>query len=62
MQERKKKYMLKVDILGVKIYICNLNLKPYTRSLDNRCADLRRASRQALYDRAGANVNTAAVK
>ena len=25
--ERKKKYMLKVDILGVKIYICNLNLK-----------------------------------
>ena len=53
MQERKKKYMLKVDILGVKIYICNLNLKPYTRSLDNRCADLRRASRQALYDRAG---------
>lgn len=45
--------MLKVDILGVKIYICNLNLKPYTRSLDNRCADLRRASRQALYDRAG---------
>ena len=45
MQERKKKYMLKVDILGVKIYICNLNLKPYTRSLDNRCADLRRASR-----------------
>lgn len=53
MQERKKKYMLKVDIFGVKIYICNLNLKPYTRSLDNRCADLRRASRQALYDRAG---------
>ena len=53
MQERKKKYMLKVDILGVKIYICNLNLKPHTRSLDNRCADLRRASRQALYDRAG---------
>ena len=53
MQERKKKYMLKVDILGVKIYICNLNLKPYSRSLDNRCADLRRASRQALYDRAG---------
>ena len=53
MQERKKKYMLKVDILGVKIYICNLNLKPYTRALDNRCADLRRASRQALYDRAG---------
>ena len=53
MQERKKKYMLKVDILGVKIYICNLNLKPYTRSLDNRCADLRKASRQALYDRAG---------
>ena len=53
MQERKKKYMLKVDILGVKIYICNLNLKPYTRSLDNRCADLRRASREALYDRAG---------
>ena len=53
MQERKKRYMLKVDILGVKIYICNLNLKPYTRSLDNRCADLRRASRQALYDRAG---------
>ena len=53
MQERKKKYMLKVDILGVKIYICNLNLKPRTRSLDNRCADLRRASRQALYDRAG---------
>ena len=53
MQERKKKYMLKVDILGVKIYICNLNLKPYIRSLDNRCADLRRASRQALYDRAG---------
>ena len=53
MQERKKKYMLKVDILGVKIYICNLNLKPYMRPLDNRCADLRRASRQALYDRAG---------
>ena len=51
--ERKKKYMLKVDILGVKIYICNLNLKPYTRSLDNRCAALQRQSRQALYDRAG---------
>ena len=51
--ERKKKYMLKVDILGVKIYICNLNLKPYMRSLDNRCAALQRQSRQALYDRAG---------
>ena len=44
MQERKKKYMLKVDILGVKVYICNLNLRPYMRPLDNRCADLKKQS------------------
>lgn len=28
---RKKKYMLKVKIFGVNIYVCNLNLKPYLR-------------------------------
>ena len=53
MQERKKKYMLKVDILGVKVYICNLNLRPYMRPLDNRCADLKKQSRLKLYERAG---------
>ena len=53
MKERKKKYMLKVDILGVKIYICNLNLKPYTRSLDNRCANLKKQSRRKIYENAG---------
>ena len=46
MQERKKKYMLKVDILGVKIYICNLNLKPYLRPLDNRNAPSRQPLRK----------------
>ena len=53
MQERKKKYMLKVDILGVKVYICNLNLRPYMRPLDNRCADLKQQSRRKLHERAG---------
>ena len=53
MQERKKKYMLKVDILGVKVYICNLNLRPYMRPLDNRCADLKQKSRLKLLERAG---------
>ena len=53
MQERKKKYMLKVDILGVKVYICNLNLRPYMRPLDNRCADLKKQSRRKLHERAG---------
>ena len=53
MQERKKKYMLKVDILGVKIYICNLNLKPYMRPLDNRCANLKTESRRKIYESAG---------
>ena len=62
MQERKKKYMLKVDILGVKIYICNLNLKPYMRPRDNRCANLKTQARRKIYESAGANVNTAASK
>lgn len=53
MKERKKKYMLKVDILGVKIYICNLNLKPYMRPLDNRCANLKTESRRKIYESAG---------
>ena len=51
--ERKKKYMLKVDILGVKIYICNLNLKPYLRQLDNRCANIRTETRRKLYESGG---------
>ena len=53
MQERKKKYMLKVDILGVKVYICNLNLRPYMRPLDNRCSNLKQQSRLKLHERAG---------
>ena len=51
--ERKKKYMLKVDIFGVKIYICNLNLKPYMRPLDNRCVNLKTQSRRKIYESAG---------
>lgn len=59
-QIRQKKYMLKVKIFGVNIYVCNLNLKPYLRPLDNRNASGRREFRMSLYKRGGANVNTAA--
>ena len=53
MQERKKKHILKEHILGVKIYICNLNLKPYMRPLDNRCANRKTESRRKIYENGG---------
>ena len=52
-QERKKKYMLKLSILGVRIYVCNLNLKPYLRKLDNRSASIRNERRREIYERGG---------
>lgn len=52
-QERKKKYMLKLSILGVRIYVCNLNLKPYLRPLDNRSASIRNERRREIYERGG---------
>ena len=62
MQERKKKYMLKVDILGVKIYICNLNLKPYMRH-STTVAQISKRSQDARFMKVrGANVNTVAAK
>lgn len=52
-QERKKKYLLKLSILGVRIYVCNLNLKPYLRPLDNRNSSGKRKFRMPLYNRGG---------
>ena len=52
-EERKKKYMLRLSILGLKIYVCNLNLKPYLRPLDNRNSSGRRKFRMSLYNRGG---------
>lgn len=52
-EERKKKYMLKLSILGVKIYVCNLNMKPYLRRLDNRSSNIRNESRRKIYERGG---------
>lgn len=52
-QIRQKKYMLKLKIFGVNIYVCNLNLKPYLRPLDNRNATGRREFRMSLYNRGG---------
>lgn len=52
-EERKKKYMLKLSILGVRIYVCNLNLKPYLRPLDNRSASIRNERRREIYERGG---------
>lgn len=48
---RQKKYMLKVKIFGVNIYVCNLNLKPYLRRIDNRNASTRNESRRMFYER-----------
>ena len=52
-QGRKKKYMLKLSILGVRIYVCNLNLKPYLRKLDNHSASIRNERRREIYERGG---------
>ena len=52
-QERKKKCMLKLSILGVRIYVSNLNLKPYLRPLDNRSASIRNERRMEIYERGG---------
>ena len=52
-EERKKKYMLRLSILGLKIYVCNLNMKPYLRPLDNRNSSGRRKFRMSLYNRGG---------
>lgn len=52
-EERKKKYMLRLSILGLKIYVCNLNLKPYLRKLDNHSASIRNERRREIYERGG---------
>ena len=55
---RHKKYMLKVKIFGVNIYVCNLNLKPYLRPFDNRNASTRNKSRRMFYERGRGNLRT----
>ena len=52
-QERKKLYMLKLSIFGLRIYLCNMSMKPYLRQLDNRCAHLRRDTKEKILNRAG---------
>ena len=52
-QERKKLYMLKLSIFGLRIYLCNMSMKPYLRQLDNRCAHLRRATKEKILNKAG---------
>ena len=52
-QERRKLYMLKLSIFGLRIYLCNMSMKPYLRQLDNRCAHLRRATKEQILNRAG---------
>ena len=52
-QERRKLYMLKLSIFGLRIYLCNMSMKPYLRKLDNRCANLRRDAKEKILNRAG---------
>lgn len=52
-QERRKLYMLKLSIFGLRIYLCNMSLKPHSRQLDYRCSRLRRATKEEILNRAG---------